>query len=114
MTIQETITKAIEVGWQYNDPPHIEGRIPAEYEINHDTVFLDPLFWQSLGKAMGWGEEVATLSGGKKEECIFVGNKRHEAQWARAQKQPEWQYKWHRFIDHLADNKSAESFFEKL
>lgn len=72
---------------------------------------LDKEFWVSLGKAMGWKEEVATLTGGKKEECIFVGKKKQEEQWEMADKQPEWLYQWHRFIDHLAERKDPESFF---
>ena len=50
-------------------------------------AFLDPLFWQALGKAMGWGGE--DWDGG-------------------------WRKHWHRFIDHLAEGKDAESFFKDL
>jgi hypothetical protein len=50
-------------------------------------IFLDPSFWQSLIKA------------------IFDMNKTSRT-W--------WKHEWHRFIDHLADGKSAEQFFADL
>jgi hypothetical protein len=56
-------------------------------------VFLDPLFWQALGKARGW--DIAYGSYG----------------WETAE---EWKVNWHRFIDHLAEGKDAESFFAQL
>jgi hypothetical protein len=56
-------------------------------------MFLDPSFWQSLGKALGWDERIDDGS--------------HYAK-------PGWLEAWHRFIDHLAEGKTAESFFETL
>jgi hypothetical protein len=50
-------------------------------------------FWQSLGKALGWDEK----------RCFL-----------QKYRDNEWQYQWHRFIDHLAEGKDAESFFETL
>ncbi len=44
----------------------------------------DPDFWKALGKARGWQDAGA------------------------------WRFHWHRFIDHLADEKYAESFFKDL
>ena len=99
MTIQQVIEKAIEGGWQEGRSPKVvktrsgflvqtKGEIIG-FETSIHSVFLDPLFWQSLGKAMGWWGENAN---GK----------------------PQWVNKWHRFIDHLAEGKDAESFFESL
>ena len=54
---------------------------------------LDPLFWQALGKAMGWeSKDVVTNSAEYRE----------------------WQGQWHRFIDHLAEGKSPDDFFQDL
>lgn len=104
MTIQETITKAIEGGWNAGKEVKIQTyykRLPTVSvgDLGEDGEFLrtqeyllDPLFWQSLGKAMGW-------------ETQFDEDKGFNHQ---------WQYEWHRFIDHLAEGKDAESFFESL
>lgn len=62
-------------------------------------IFLDPLFWQALGKARGWFEKNTFIN------TFWKGQPRTF---------PQWQYKWHRFIDHLAEGKDAESFFESL
>lgn len=59
--------------------------IPALSEF-----FLDPLFWQALGKARKWDK---------------IETNPKNVSWL------EW---WHRFIDHLAGGKDAESFFETL
>ena len=91
MTLQEVITKAIEGGY------NTHGWVPGEY-VSHDAeciTFLDPLFWKSLGKAMEW------------ENNVYV-----EGKGIRDVK--EWKQQWHRFIDHLAEGKDAESFFESL
>lgn len=56
-------------------------------------IFLDPSFWKALGKARGW--------------------KNYERA-DKSEKWIEWQKVWHRFIDHLAEWKDAESFFATL
>ena len=60
-------------------------------------AFLDPLFWQALGKVRGWWDETHL-------ENLDV------------QSSPEtyWLKQWHRFIDHLASGGDAESFFQSL
>lgn len=58
--------------------------------IEMAVVFLDPTFWQALGKARGWRKDWPTEGS------------------------PDWLFHWHRFIDHLAEGKDAESFFESL
>lgn len=87
--IQQIIEKAIEGGFYI--PPTKEG-----WKANVDFQFalLNPLFWQSLGKSLGWYF--------KKEE------------WESYPPMFEWQWHWHSFIDHLAEGKDAESFFKEL
>lgn len=74
----------------------IEGGFKTKYlaEIS-DT--LKPLFWQSLGKALGWGRVYNPLAG-------INTNMRPDA----------WKDEWHRFIDHLIAGHDAESFFTEL
>lgn len=64
-----------------------------DWKAGQAQLLLDPAFWQALGKARGW-----ELWEGWDEEC------------------PEchWKALWHRLIDHLADGKDVESFFEML
>ena len=92
MTIEQAIKMAVEAGWSdrlyRTDFGH-----PDNW--THSVAFLlDPAFWQSLGKALGWTTTgVAT---------------------AAYQLYPEWLDRWHRFIDHLADGGTPESYFKDL
>ena len=65
---------------------------PHEYPLN--GIFLDPAFWQALGKAMWWD--------------WWDGSNSSLAT------SPVWRLEWHHFIDYLADGKTAEGFFEQL
>jgi hypothetical protein len=62
-------------------------------------VFLDPGFWQALGRARGW----TTDEDGK----YWRGS---VADW----KANYWKTHWHNFIDRLAGGDSAEGFFESV
>lgn len=58
MTIQQAVEKAIEGGYKV-DPKKVAGVYNSKtYEFmgfdGLGFVFLDHLFWQSLGKALGW------------------------------------------------------------
>ncbi len=99
--MEQVIKKSIEGGYAKGREDFIS-KMP---EFALSQIWLDPLFWQCLGNAMGWNDEMWVeyrypLATGK-------GNFRQEYQ-------PEWQYYWHRFIDHLANGKDAESFFSNL
>lgn len=63
----------------------------TETELYSD-MFIDPSFWQALGRALGWKEH---------DNLIGIIH-------------PHWLYKWHRFIDWIAEGKSPDSFFEEL
>lgn len=79
--MKEAISKAIEGGYPWKGRGRLKIGAGREYQI-----LLDPLFWSSLGKALGWRETII----------------------------PMWIQKWHDFIDHLAEGKNAESFFTAL
>ena len=69
------------------------------FSISVNEIFLDPLFWQSLGKAMGWENE---------SECPLAccgGICPIDI--------PMWQSQWHLFIDKLANGGTAEQFFNQ-
>lgn len=105
MTIHEALSKAVEGGYQVSSHDGVEIRYSganSEYSawtrtdnqssflLCVEETFLDPLFWRALGLALGW-----------QEQC----NKPYLAydQW--------WRQAWHRFIDHLAEGKTPETFF---
>jgi len=93
-TLQKAIEKAIEGGFK--------GLRANKYEY-----FLDPLFWQSLGKAMGWKEKGDTSK-------PFFGKIQTGDVGLQIIQVEEYLYQWHRLIDHLAKGGTAESFFETL
>jgi hypothetical protein len=68
----------------------------------HET-FLDPAFWQALGRALGWDApcELAIMCGQEHDKC-----------W-RCQG-AHWMYHWHCFIQHLAQGDPPEAFFTQL
>lgn len=102
--IEQAIKEAVEKGG-YKNPMPMEGMgremTGLERQALQNYCLLDPLFWQALGKARGWeGMSGTTLSG----RCRVFDEKFL----------PEWAWNMHRFIDHLAAKKSAESFFQEL
>lgn len=114
MTIKQAIQKAIEGGWSRE-------AVKGTEDWYFNDIFLDPLFWKSLGKAMGWNEHEITIkvpaqtvhrirrdrSGGEDIEWPAHSRKRKVMT-------KKWLKEWHRFIDHLADGGTAESFFKYL
>ena len=82
-----------------------------------DHFFLDPLFWQSLGKTLGW-LDICEGCGNKdtwniaNERIIICDNS--ECPKFNQEKLYAWHYHWRKFIDHLAENKDPNLFFEEL
>lgn len=66
-------------------------------------AMIDPEFWQSLGKYFVPCSNMDTAHSTTK----YMGNE--EFMWVF-----DWKQQWHLFIDHLAEGKDAESFFEQL
>ena len=91
----EALKLAIEKGGYKELPKRYNERFEV-YEFDNQAILLDPLFWQALGKALGWG-------GRNNEE--YMNNI-----WP----QEEWLYHWHGFIYWIAEGKPADSFFKKL
>jgi hypothetical protein len=91
-------------------------------------LMLDKDFWSALGKARHWSWNCCFLCGGTDAKDYVGLEGEHDAQcikcgatWMDKSEFPEegnlirqWIYQWHRFIDHLADGKDADSFFKDL
>jgi hypothetical protein len=75
ISMEKIIRKAIEGGWKL---PNIEDESEVEIGIryyikNPHKIFMDPLFWQALGKTCGWGKEMVLIDepGRPKEWCFY-------------------------------------------
>lgn len=101
--MKEIIDKAIEGGWKEKD---------LYWQV-------DPHFWKALGKALMWNKKEYHESGGI--EVVNVGKHKcndkciprinyHGVEWEGQ----IWLYHWHRFIDHLEEEKDPEDFFTSL
>jgi hypothetical protein len=111
MTVKEALEKATQTGYNRYQ---LVGRVDAintygqevgrswEEEKSDAQVFLDPLFWQSLGKAMKWCIHSERYPDGECKQC------------QAATGDSQWLFVWHCFIDGLAEGKSAEQFFGTL
>lgn len=59
-------------------------------------IWSDRRFWVAIGEAKGW-ETSTQISSNAPERLVG-----------------EWLDNWHNFIDHLADEKDSEDFFEEM
>ncbi len=129
--MKEAIQKAIEGGWEtkhnFND---WGGEIMSDFA---NEALLDPLFWQALGKALGWGHclncgdsgevpigenrvtlDMAIDAGDRSLEGTLHSVEMGQCEVCGGTQSGDYLYHWHRFIDHLAEGKDAESFFSSL
>lgn len=109
MYTQKAIERAIEGGWspKQNDAGFSMARLSIGSDIKEGNLYTDPLFWQALGKAEGWGSSCHHYSPKFGWEAY-----RHAAKCIVGAHL--WEANWHRFIDHLAEGKDIESFFKGL
>lgn len=105
---KQFIEDAIEGGWNYrgikkdNFKAFGLGSMDSDFELHSiynssyliplERPFLDPEFWQAVGKTRGWSTGID----------------------GRLYTSPYWKDKWHRFIDHLADGKTIEGALEAI
>jgi hypothetical protein len=78
----------------------------GQFWIHYTQIFSDPLFWQALGKARGWGEYDSEDTS---HDCDALGCSSIEHN-----VENRWSHHWHRFIDHLIAGKDHDSFFAEL
>lgn len=117
MSIENVIKKAIEGGYKrvkklnINLVPEFLGRQIKEVHGLEEYILLDPLFWSSLGKAMGW-KTVSELREGVGEIAYSLDV--HFSDSGNSKFLDEWEWKWHSFIQHLAEGGTITGFFEQL
>src|SRR5262245_58756386 len=75
----------------------------SSFIIPVTDAFLDPHFWHALGRGLGWEQAVRTVHTVEHGRATMVTRTRHH-----------WLSHWHRFIDHLADGNTPETFFASL
>lgn len=108
--MKQAIEKAIEGGWKskinLNGIPLTNKNWEAQMVMAGGFAiawFLDPLFWQALGKSIGWDkineQKAQTISKSGGISSNFGYHTLHQ---------------WYRFIDHLSKGKDTESFFNEL
>lgn len=109
--MEKALKLAIEGGYelkQYNSFFSDNTNLTKIGVSNH-VVVLDPLFWQSLDKAMF--ERCLDCHGegvDGRDFCVLcdgTGNMGNRI---------DWKSEWHRFIDHISEGKDPESFFSNL
>jgi hypothetical protein len=110
MTIQDAIQKSIEGGWKKGQELHsIQAKIwfKRDYHglnlkrgVSFSEALLDPSFWVSLGKSLGWDDPNKATAG-------YIT-------YYEATGEDYWCYMWHRLIDSRRAGKSIEQFFEQL
>ncbi len=95
--MEKAIKKAIEGGYATKCCQEFNSGSNHHLVLHEKEYFwCNPLFWQALGKAEGWDDDIKKL---ELTPIYYV---------------PRWRREWHRFIDHLAEGKDAESFFNEL
>ena len=116
--MEKAIQKAIEGGYEDRSFNAGFARTPQ----TNSVMLLDPLFWQTLGKALGWKKVIKYIVPSySKEEFLRMLSKfkpfedtQTIEKILRMDDESQWIHEWHRFIDHLAEGKDAESFFQSL
>jgi hypothetical protein len=118
MTVEEAVNKAVEGGYHINGSDGMdtdyEGATndysawtrkdnESSFMIPMEQTFLDPQFWQALGKALGWHAV-----------CNFTSICVHGEDEGQKSRGYYWMYQWHRFIQALADGHTPEAFFAQL
>ena len=75
----------------------------SSFLVSVEETFLDPRFWQALGRALGWSEA-----------CDLAIRCMHGEEECQSCRGCYWMYQWHCFIQAIADGHTPESFFATL
>ena len=118
MTIQDAVHKATEGGYHIRVSDGMETYYSgatchysawtrkdndSSFMVAMEETFLDPRFWQALGRALGWSKAC--------DLAISCWHGEEECQSCRGY---YWMYQWHCFIQAIADGHTPEAFFARL
>lgn len=118
MTIQDAIDNAVEGGYHIYGSDGMDtdyGGATKDYSawtrkdnessfiVPTEETFLDPKFWQALGRALGWSEV-----------CDLAITCTHGTEEGQRYRGYYWMFQWLRFIQALADGHTPEAFFARL
>ena len=130
---EQTIKKAIEGGYSTENVQIENGSLVWVYatpecggDFGEADIFLDPSFWQCLGKSLGWGKEKP-----KEEwECSScwsnycqnpeehpygeIGEKKDKKYYFSTHEDDWLDYATRYFKDYAMQKKSPEEFFKNL
>lgn len=119
---EQAIKLAIEGGYEgfeWNDSIEVEkinsmyawvwgkSKLGESHGIPLGVICLDPAFWKCLGKGLGWSDRYYYCDACHRHHSTF-----NDCDCGVGNNQLPWNYHWHRFIDALAECKSAEDFFK--
>lgn len=106
--MEKAIKKAIEGGY-------VEDINGAWKEWQGD-ILIDTLFWQALGKAQGWKSYVWTSWKGYSDlyNKEFTDDESWTPKTEYSERHITFVYYWHQFIDHVAEGKNIDNFFNSL
>jgi hypothetical protein len=110
-SIEKAIKLSVQGGYKATTTwKHVFTGILEERANAQSVIFLDPLFWSCLGKALG---EIDDRWPNGEMRCE---NKlgRCEARYCEYGGYKDPYEKWHHFIDHLASGQSPSTFFQDL
>jgi hypothetical protein len=85
--MDELVCELTGENYHCNFKPKNGATVRGLCSANINRILLDPLFWQALGKNLGWHPSGVI---------------------------PSWTSEWHHFVDHLAEGKDPNSFFLEL
>ena len=132
--VQKAIEKSIEGGWRpkgemtkaVNEKGEWIG-MQSTLTIGYAQMFIDPEFWQGLGKALGWNMTDSFEPTAYSERAGSVGEvnifKLKQTSWATysdrlVKKMDVFEnspaYYGHRFWDWIMEGKPTEDFFKQL
>lgn len=101
--MKEIIQKAIEGGYKQD-----MGWLGPALEREYAEIFLDPLFWQALGKNLGWAKSKMMRVALGEVRCEKCGSDEIEIRIDEVKKH------WYDFIDHIASGGDVDEFFQTL
>jgi len=93
----------------------VKNGYPEQWALDGGDDTISPLFWQALGRALGWENYRCVFCATKSDTNLNSSTHCDNGYWHGMKAwQNVWLYHWHRYIDWLAEGKPADEFFKEL